>query len=99
VPIVNRFVFGEPKSYTGRRYNELKTEFEYAIDYEKAGQDSKIDPKVRRALGAYEDSKKELTGLFKQLKTAEGNERTQLESEIKRAQSRVIRAYNGQPAQ
>jgi hypothetical protein len=99
VPIANRFAFQEAKSYTSRRYQELKPEFDYAIDYEKNDQSAKVDPKVMRALDAYKDSEHELRGLFKQLKGAEGNERTQVESDIKRAQSRVIRAYNGQPSQ
>lgn len=99
VPVINRFLFDEPKSYTNRRFQELAPDFQYALDYEKAGQDSKIDPKIRRALDTYRETDKELRSLFKQLKTANDTERVQLEKEIKSAQSRVIRAYNGQQVQ
>jgi hypothetical protein len=103
IPIANRFLFEEPKSYTSRRYKELRPEFEYAKDYIKADQENKVDPKVRRALDEFVGAEKELRVLFKQLKTAasENNdaEKKEIEQNIKRAQSRVIRSYYGQPQQ
>jgi hypothetical protein len=101
LPIANRFVFQEPKSYVSRRYKELAPEFEYARDYQKAGTPDKLDPKVARALPEFEASEQKLRMLFKRLRsaTASGENADSLQAEIKEAQSRVVRAYNGQPVQ
>jgi hypothetical protein len=101
LPIANRFVFQEPKSYASRRYKELAPEFEYARDYQKAGTPDKIDPKIARALPEFEASERELRVLFKRLRaaTTSGENVDPLQAQIKAAQSRVVRAYNGQPTQ
>ena len=101
IPIANRFVFAEPKSYTSRRYKELAPEFEYARDYRKAGTPEKIDPKIARAMGEFEASERELRVLFKRLRaaTSSGENVEPIQQQIKAAQSRVIRAYNGQTTQ
>jgi hypothetical protein len=100
LPIANRFVFQEPKSYTSRRYKELAPELEYARDYQKAGTPEKIDPKIARTLPAFNASERELPILFKRLRAAATDaEKEGLQTQIKAAQSRVVRAYNGQPAQ
>jgi molybdenum-dependent DNA-binding transcriptional regulator ModE/GNAT superfamily N-acetyltransferase len=97
IPIANRFVFAEPKSYIGRRYRELQPELEYAKKYDRTGGHEKIGDKAQRALSEYEATEKELTALFKELRDAEGSDREAVEQQIKRAQARVIKAYNGQP--
>jgi hypothetical protein len=100
LPIANRFVFEEPKSYTSRRYKELTPQFEYARDYQKAGQPEKIDPKIARSLGEFEGAERELRVLFKRLRSATTDaEKDSLQNDIKRTQARVVRAYNGQPVQ
>jgi len=101
LPIANRFIFEEPKSYTSRRYNELKDDFDYARDYQKTGDTSKVDPKIMRALPVYQAADKELSVLFKRLRTAKasGQDPESIQTQIKQAQSRVVRAYNGQPLQ
>jgi hypothetical protein len=97
LPIANRFVFDEPKSYIGRRYRELQPDLEYAKKYDRTGEHEKIDAKLQRALPEYEATEKELTALFKELRDLKGKEREPVEEQIKRAQARVIRAFNGQP--
>jgi hypothetical protein len=99
-PVVRRFVAVEPKSYTSRRYKELQEGFEYARDYQKKGAPEKIEPKVARALPEYESAERELRGLFTELRRAgpKPEAREPIEARIKQVQSRVIRAYNGQPA-
>lgn len=100
LPIANRFVFEEPKSYTSRRYKELAPQFEYARDYQKAGTPEKIDPKVARALPEFETAERELRGLFKELRAAgaAGQDAEPIQARIKAVQARVIKAYNGQPS-
>jgi hypothetical protein len=99
LPIANRFVFEEPKSYTSRRYKELAPQFEYARDYQKAGTPEKIDPKVARALPEFEAAERELRGLFKELRAAgaAGQDAEPIQARIKAVQARVIKSYNGQP--
>lgn len=99
LPIANRFVFEEPKSYTSRRYKELAPQFEYARDYQKAGTPDKIDPKVARALPEFEAAERELRGLFKELRAtgAAGQDVEPIQARIKAVQARVIKSYNGQP--
>lgn len=101
IPIANRFVFDEPKSYASRRYKELTPDFEYARDYRKAGTPEKIDSKIQRALPEFEASERELRVLFKRLRaaTSSGENAEPIQQQIKAAQSRVVRAYNGQPVQ
>lgn len=100
LPIANRFMFEEPKSYTSRRYKELAPQFEYARDYQKAGTPEKIDPKVARALPQFEAAERELRGLFKELRAAgaAGQDAEGIQARIKAVQSRVIKAFNGQPS-
>lgn len=96
VPVVSRFVFQEPQSYTSRRYKELATDFEQAKGYRKRGESGKIAPRVQATLEQYEVAEKELTALFKELREAgaTGTDREPIQQRIKATQSRVIRAYN-----
>lgn len=97
LPIANRFVFDEPKSYIGRRYRELQSELEYAADRDEQGQD--INEKAARALPEYEAAEKRLRQLRKEMRSAaqQGEDIEPLRTEMKEVQARVIRAYNGQP--
>jgi hypothetical protein len=101
IPVARRFVATEPKSYTSRRYKELQQDFEYAKDYQKAGETEKIEPRVERALPVYEAAELELRGLFKELRVAgsTGMDREPIQDRIKKVQSRVIQAFNVQPTQ
>ena len=99
-PIVNRFVFSEPTSYIGRRYRELEGQLEYALDKSKAGKP--IDnEKLERAVPVFEESERELSVLRKQMRAAAnaGEDVEELRKQARAAQSRVIRAFNGQPVQ
>lgn len=95
IPVARRFAFTEPESYTSRRFHELQTEYEYAKDYERAGQSAKIAPRIQASLEQYQVADKELTALFKQLReTKEDKDREPIQQQIKAVQSRVIKAYN-----
>ena len=96
VPVVSRFAFQEPQSYTGRRYRELAEEYDQAVRYRKAGEWDKIAPRVQASLEQYEVAEKELRVLFKELREAgaDGTDREQVQQQIKAVQSRVIKAYN-----
>lgn len=96
VPVVSRFAFQEPQSYTGRRYRELAEDYDQAVRYRKAGEWDKIAPRVQASLEQYEVAEKELRVLFKELREAgaDGTDREQVQQRIKAVQSRVIKAYN-----
>jgi hypothetical protein len=100
-PVVSRFIFTEPKGYTGRRYREITPELQYAKDRLRLGQD--IPEKLDRALPEFEAAERELRRLYRDLRERAQEDDTvgveQVRAEIKAAQSRVIRAYNGQPLQ
>lgn len=99
-PIVNRFVFNEPTSYIGRRYRELEGQLEYARDRMKAGQEVSNE-KLERALPVFEDTERELSRLRKEMRAAAnaGESVEELRKQARAAQSRVIRAFNGQSLQ
>lgn len=95
IPVARRFAFKEPESYTSRRFHELQTDYEYAKDYERAGQSAKIAPRIQASLEQYQIADKELAALFKQLRgTQEDKDREPIQQQIKAVQSRVIKAYN-----
>lgn len=99
-PIVNRFVFNEPTSYIGRRYRELEGQLEYARDRMKAGQEISNE-KLERALPVFEETERELSRLRKEMRAAAnaGEPVEELRKQGRAAQSRVIRAFNGQSLQ
>jgi hypothetical protein len=100
-PIVSRFVFTEPQGYIGRRYREITPELQYAKDRLRVGQE--IPEKLDRALPEFEAAERELRRLYREMRERAQEGDTvgveQARAEIKAAQSRVIRAYNGQPLQ
>ena len=95
IPVVRRFAFTEPESYTSRRFRELQTEYEEAKDYQHAEQSAKIPPRIQASLEQYMEADKELGVLFKQLRvTKDDADREPIQKQIKAVQSRVIKAYN-----
>lgn len=95
IPVVRRFAFKEPQSYTSRRFHELQQEYEYAKDYDKAEKPEKISPAVQATLDDYKAADKELSALFKDLREASTDaDREPIQAQIKAVQSAVIKAYN-----
>jgi len=95
IPVVRRFAFREPDSYTSRRFHELQQDYEYAKDYEKAEKSEKISPAIQRTLDDYRVADKELTALFKSLREASTDaDREPIQKQIKEVQASVIKAYN-----
>lgn len=95
IPVVRRFAFKEPDSYTSRRFHELQQDFETAKKYEKAEKSEKISPAVQATLGDYQVADKELTALFKSLREASTDaDREPIQKQIKEVQASVIKAYN-----
>jgi hypothetical protein len=97
VPILNRFVFHDPKGYITRRYKEIGTELEYAEDRIKAGKE--VDEKLERALPEYRLVERELRNLRREMKRAAqaGEDVEVYRQEMRALRARVIRAYNGMP--
>jgi hypothetical protein len=97
VPILNRFVFHDPKGYITRRYKEISTDLEYAEDRIKAGKE--VDEKLERALPEYRLVERELRNLRKEMKRAAqaGEDVEVYRQEMRALRARVIRAYNGMP--
>ena len=98
IPIANRFIFTQPKSYVSRRYRELAPDFQYAIARQRDGDTDKVRPEVMQALPAYRGAERQLMGLFKQMRAAnEANDPEQikqLQDQIRQVQTNVLRTYN-----
>lgn len=97
-PVLNRFAFAEPTSYIGRRYSELEADLGYAQERSKKGQ-AIDDPRLARALPVFEEAEREIRHLRRSMRDVDPIAHDSVRAAIKREQSRVIRAYNGQPVE